>query len=357
MTNGLLLYLTGGTEGTGPLRKLTDGAGTNTGIHESGRAKQLDGVADHGDTNNTFLSVYQSAFTWCGRVKMDDGNPTAIENFWGVADSDNGNVTVRVSTAGALQAGASDTVGLGYGEFAGFFSNGAQPWVDVVVALVQNGADIDVSAYKDGVFVSTQTISGKTLADITITTNSFIGADTAGGGTDFYAGGIADVRLYSKALSAAEALQFTDEPEHVIDPTTIEAWYKMDGYRTNPAVNDPIIDYSGKGRHGFWANGGTALTAQTEPLPQVILQSSNQRALFDGSSDSATVSASANIQDIFDGGGTIVAWLYPVSEGEPGRICDKKGSPISGGYSLNTRTGTPPTFGIRLTQEFSTTDW
>ena len=40
--------------------------------------------------------------------------------------------------------------GWGYGEFDGFFSNGAQPWIDVVVTLVQNGANIDVSAYKDG---------------------------------------------------------------------------------------------------------------------------------------------------------------------------------------------------------------
>ena len=47
--------------------------------------------------------------------------------------------------------------------------------------------------------------------------------------------------------------------------------------------------------------------------------------VFDGSNDNVQVNAAGVIRDLFDGGGTWVAWIKPLSDGEnnQGRIMDK----------------------------------
>ena len=64
-------------------------------------------------------------------------------------------------------------------------------------------------------------------------------------------------------------------------------------------------------------------------IPQTALQSYNELGMFlgvdDGTDSDASVADDPDIDDVFDGGGTISAWIYPFSDGaaDLGRIADK----------------------------------
>ena len=75
---------------------------------------------------------------------------------------------------------------------------------------------------------------------------------------------------------------------------------------------------------------------------------------FDGSDDVVLISDNTAIDDVFDGGGTVSAWIKPDSTGESyGRILDKVGAAT--GFIFYV-TGDSSKYQIRLIKGFSTTD-
>ena len=76
---------------------------------------------------------------------------------------------------------------------------------------------------------------------------------------------------------------------------------------------------------------------------------------FDGVDDKITVSDNALMDDIFDNGGSITAWLYIVSDGEgdEARIVDKRGSGT--GWTFHVQGDTGSNVNLKLYVEHSTT--
>ena len=85
------------------------------------------------------------------------------------------------------------------------------------------------------------------------------------------------------------------------------------------------------------ASGWTDADQQLD-IPQTALQSYNQLAWFEQSDETVIIADTTNDNDnIFDGGGTISAWIYPNNVGENnfGRIVDKSNAANgSNGYHL-----------------------
>ena len=110
-------------------------------------------------------------------------------------------------------------------------------------------------------------------------------------------------------------------------------------------LNSDSTDSSGNGNDG-------ADTAVSYVAGKI-----NNAASFNGTTSLITVTDAASIQNIFDGGGTIAAWIFPDSIGEngAGQIVNKR---LSGndGYALSLRTGGVGTLDINFFQDFSGTD-
>lgn len=76
---------------------------------------------------------------------------------------------------------------------------------------------------------------------------------------------------------------------------------------------------------------------------------------FDGVDDIVTVLDDDLLQNIFDGGGTVTAWIFPRSGGEAntGRIAKKSSSTANGGWFVSVIDPTSDDTRIRFKQEFT----
>jgi hypothetical protein len=107
------------------------------------------------------------------------------------------------------------------------------------------------------------------------------------------------------------------------------------------------------------ATGWTDADQQLD-IPQTALQSYNQLAWFDQDNDTVIIADTTNDNDdIFDGGGSISAWIYPIDLGENnyGRIVDKSSS--SGGaegYFLALYSESGATSNIQFARGHDNTD-
>ena len=90
---------------------------------------------------------------------------------------------------------------------------------------------------------------------------------------------------------------------------------------TNGSVS-LALDKSGFG------NNGTQGTGSSQPITGVATSNGKNLIAFDGSNDALSVPASASINNIWDGGGTIF-FVYTVSS-FGGRLLDKRGASQSG---------------------------
>ncbi len=112
-----------------------------------------------------------------------------------------------------------------------------------------------------------------------------------------------------------------------------------------PGYGDTIWDRTGNGNHGTITGATWTRTAGGLPLLS-----------FDGANDLVTVTDAPSIQNIFDGGGTIIAYVNPASigEGNSGVICYK----IVGnsGYFFHVLNETANVYQIRFWYNFSDTD-
>ncbi len=80
---------------------------------------------------------------------------------------------------------------------------------------------------------------------------------------------------------------------------------------------------------------------------------------FDANDDRINVGSAAGIDNLFAGGGTISAWIYPEGwgEGTYGRIINKTDGGGLSGFSFNlNETGNAPNYNIAFSHDFST-DW
>jgi hypothetical protein len=220
------------------------------------KALDLDGAADYIDANDTYEGVFRKSFSisWWG--KPNDGQPSTEERWFGVNDSGHANsFTVQHRTNGDVRVGMTNSSGsfLCTSDLP-VFSNGVQPgWTHIVfvadstvggvggAVLYVNDSLIDLNATEDG------DTSGITFDDYTSSRNLFIGDQNNNGSPagKYFAGGIDNVEIYERALSAAEVTYLynggsgRENEINTTDAATVEITpYLVDVADDNPNVSD-----------------------------------------------------------------------------------------------------------------------
>ncbi|MGH1456141.1 MAG: LamG domain-containing protein [Alphaproteobacteria bacterium] len=91
-------------------------------------------------------------------------------------------------------------------------------------------------------------------------------------------------------------------------------------WKLDETSGSSIADSSGNGNTGTWSDG-----ADDDVSGETVSSQIGTGLNFDGSNDIINAGSDASIDDIFAGGGTIAAWIYPVGWGENsfGRIVHK----------------------------------
>lgn len=92
---------------------------------------------------------------------------------------------------------------------------------------------------------------------------------------------------------------------------SLAGYWKMDESSwTKDCTTKSAVDSSGKG------NDGKSCPSTSGPTTEVTTDKFGNAGKFDKVDDSLTIDASISIQNIFDGGGTVMAWIKPISVGE-----------------------------------------
>ena len=231
------------------------------------------------------------------------------------------------------------------GALVGSASAALGSWTHLVHTATRNG---DLVFYANAVEIGRQSGVGNTAIIQTISLP--IGArDIAGTLGLFWEGSIDDVRYYDTALTAAQILAIADNTGATYYPYFSGFTESFDTYSDlalwMPFTSDETPDYIDKGP---LTNSGVQTNAASQPT-----WSSADGGVysFDGVDDVIPVADSASIQNIFDGGGTITAWvnLVTLGEGSGGRVVDKR-SASGTGFIFFTETAASK---LAFLQEFS----
>ena len=214
-------------------------------------------------------------------------------------------------------------------------------WVTVAVAY-SDGTANDPTFYINGVEYTVGSGVTETLAPAGSAAGDngtlFLGikADS----TREFDGRMDWVRLYDKELSEAEMQDIS-----AMSANRIEAWELEEGTGTTAAasISTPT-------------NDGTIVTKTPWALAYgALVDAGTYAVLFDGANDYIDCGSDASIDNVFSGGGTVVARIYPETEGEnAGRIFDKRGS--TAGVQLATFNTVGSHVGLRFFRDFSATD-
>lgn len=211
-------------------------------------------------------------------------------------------------------------------------------WHHVAITEDNLGSAGGVKLYVDGSEVNGSYIVGTGAgAPNTSDANLYIGSE---GGTHFWDGMIDDVRIYQRELSASDI---------------------SDLYSSGSPINAGLIalwaldETSGTTAYDSIGSNDGTMTNMDGASNNVAGPVSS--ALSFSSSRITAAAASTDLDDIFNGGGTISYWIYPTNWGTFGRVVDKSDSgtfPPNQGWHSQGDTGI-----IKFSQAFSTThgDW
>lgn len=192
-TDSQYLYVAETTAGAidATLAQFTLGVDTLTNTY----SLSFDGTNDYVDTNSTFQSTYQSSHTISFWFKLD--NTSSLQSLfgaWSGPTSQNaiyfdgtGNIIHRYRVASSPKATT----------LASFTAD--TNWHHYAVTLTQNGSNLDVKAYIDGVYKTTTT-TAITMSGFSQSLNSYIGMRN--GTTGYYLEGKMDeVAIFGSVLS------------------------------------------------------------------------------------------------------------------------------------------------------------
>ncbi|MGI9341198.1 MAG: LamG domain-containing protein, partial [Gammaproteobacteria bacterium] len=143
---------------------------------------------------------------------------------------------------------------------------------------------------------------------------------TRTGSTNYFDGVLDDVRIYDRFLSADDIADLAAEGGY---SGPVAHWKLDDGVGSNAI--DSVGGHDGTVSGASWTAGQDGDALQ-----------------FDGSNDYVDLTSDAELDDVFVGGATVMAWIEPAGWGENGygRIFDKSSSPSStnDGWALRMST-------------------
>jgi hypothetical protein len=169
------------------------------------------------------------------------------------------------------------------------------------IAVTYDGSTI--KTYANGVLVHSQPGSGN-IGDSDTPENDFrIGSRQCSVCVEYFSGGIDEVRVYSRALSAAEIQALIPPPSGAVP---VGYWRFDEGSGTLAA------DSSGNGLNGSLVNGPTWMTGRV-----------NSAINFDGVNDYVQVGSQPAL--LMTNALTLSAWIYPTSSTSTRTIVNREG--------------------------------
>ena len=296
----------------GPATLLYDKVNDNNGTMYNGSCIDFDGTDDFvsiADDSTLDITGDMTVSCWVALDSAENGNLCILVNKRDNSDSTNPFLVYFEDRAGedsfkfSMGEGSSSEQIGSDDNFDGVYDK----W-DHVVATISGTT---MSLYVNGVLDTTGTFSGSRQ------TNNMpirLGASYTNGSYDYpMAGQMADVRVYSAALSAANVKELYDDSKLIIPTkndasggfvaqTNLMGWWPL-----AEGAGALCYDGSGNGNTGTITNGEDDewLTGQTG-APQLV-EGYNRPMLFDGSSDYVTLS-SASVAGA--SAGTVSTWIY-----------------------------------------------
>ncbi|OJI06565.1 hypothetical protein BK004_02900 [bacterium CG10_46_32] len=289
---------------------------------QSNNAMSFDGTSNYINMDSIVTTVKNDTQgTWSAWVKPTDGQPAAAGTIVSLGDTSaceylrihnntDGTISLRAAKAGTVQFNVATD--------AAVWADAESTWRNIMV--VQNGTSPLI--YIDGVAVA-QTFSISTdvttwMSDLTLLDNSTIGdTNTCGlGESAWFAGSIADVRIYNRALSAAEIKQMYDSYNPVITTSSLTKGllgkWSMDA---KDGKSSTIIgDSTPYGNDGTLSSMTFAANATTDRHGQA-------RALsFDGTNESISLGSFSTVD--FTDSYTLSIWVKLARLGDPASNCD-----------------------------------
>lgn len=196
----------------------------------NGAFKQ-NGTTDYIDTGNLFQSTFQRSFSISVLVKPDDGRPSIEENIFAVHDGtgDDSWILLRILSDGTINfAYRAETNSTLAATNSPVFDNGpASEWTHIVVVADVAGIKIHINGAESTLDIGGQgDTSGVDFSDFRSIYNPYVGARNSNGSDILhFAGGIDNVYLFDRALTAAEisALYNSGSGSELV-PATFEAF-------------------------------------------------------------------------------------------------------------------------------------
>ncbi|MFA7100709.1 MAG: LamG-like jellyroll fold domain-containing protein [Bacilli bacterium] len=171
-------------------------------------AFEFNGESDFIDTNEAFKSTFANSFTinlWC---KLNDGQPSAANYFFGLQDLVGNSVYFRCDTTGKLYSiyGAVGETAVVAGTGTAIFEDGLSEWTMLTVKINKISQDVASSfIYADGNLVKSNENANIALSSYNGELQLYIGALNIGfGSAGHLSGSLDNVMLFNKALSQTE---------------------------------------------------------------------------------------------------------------------------------------------------------
>ena len=149
-----------------------------------------------------------------------------------------------------------------------------------------------------------------------------IGGSYAGTPGHIVTGSMAQLKVWNIALSAAQILEQTNNPEQVLPTGAVAAnlishWPLTDYQNTTAnSMNALYFQDLGTAKSNALAYNGGMDAAEPLPCPQLGLMPSTSRVFFDGADDVYSIAADSDINGLFDSGGSVSMWLFANTVGE-----------------------------------------
>ena len=212
-----------------------------------------------------------------------------------------------------------------------------------------------LKAYIDGV----EDLSVSNTGDVDSSASLYIGQWSSG--ADYWNGKIANVGLWNRALSASEieSIYWRGSYSELKDTelTNLVSWYDLQG---------DVLDKQGSNNG---TNNGATLNSnsysgespfkpriQDIAKPKLAVQLADGSTSFDGADSYVNCGSDSSLDNIFNGGGTVSAWIFPESDGEgnEGRIMEKRDT--GDGWTFVTREESSGSCKLRLFINYSSTN-
>ena len=240
-----------------------------TGVNSAYNFIDLDGSDEYIDTGSPFESLFKQSFTLSAWVKIDDGQPSAINVIFSTVKQWSGYIYFQVEDDGRIKFvhGTHHAKELNTYTDSAVFADGASDWTHVAGVFSRSSATSgSVTIYVNGSSAGSNSSPAVGWNADNYDNNLYnvaIGSRNNEDSHDrFFSGDIGQTAIYSKALSASEISGINTLGRHgnLLDKYSegLKAYYAMSSLDASTGLSDvgngTIYDRSGQSNHGTATN-------------------------------------------------------------------------------------------------------